>query len=373
MQLRSALVVGGGVAGMSAALMLHRGGTPVQIVDADPHWKMAGAGLTLTAPTLRAFQRLGILEAVKKLGHTHPGIRVHDVSGRLIQEVRSPALVDADVPGAGGILRPVLHSILSEAVRAAGIDVRLGRTVTQIEENADRMRVRLDDGTVEEHDLLVGADGLFSGTRALLFPEASGPAFTGQACWRLTIPRPSEIDRRHFFLGGPVKVGLTPVAADRMYLFLLEHVPDNPRRAPETQYAILARLLEGFGGVVASIRAALSPTADIVYRPLESHLLRRAWWTGRAILIGDAAHATTPQLASGAGMAAEDGIVLAEEIARADSLEAAFAGFMRRRFDRCRLVVENSLEIGRLEVMRAPATAQTAIVEASLRTLASPI
>jgi 2-polyprenyl-6-methoxyphenol hydroxylase-like FAD-dependent oxidoreductase len=370
---RSALVVGGGVAGMSAALMLARAGVAVRLIDIATEWKMVGAGLTISASTLRAMKMAGLLDDMRRLGHTHDGIRVCDVAGHPQRFVASPPLPDADVPGAGGILRPTLHGIMAAKLRESGVPVRLGVSVASFEEGADGVAATLSDGSIERADMVVGADGLFSGMRRLLFPDAPAPAFTGQACWRVVLPRPPAIDTRHFFLGGPVKVGLTPVSPEEMYLFLLEHVPDNPLRPEETQYRVLAQLLEGFGGILAEIRRDLNPASRIVYRPLESHMLRHDWWRGRVILIGDAAHATTPQLASGAGMALEDGIVLAQEVARAERLDEAFTGFMRRRFERCRLVVENSLEIGRLEVAKAPATEQTAVVERSLAALAAPI
>ncbi len=370
---RTALVVGGGVAGMSAAIMLRRAGIDVQLIDIAADWKMAGAGLTISASTLRAMRMAGVLDQVMAQGHTHAGIQVCDVQGSPLRVVQSPPLPDADVPGAGGILRPTLHGIMSTCLRELGVPVRLGLTATAIETTGKRTRVLLSDGSSETVDLLVCADGLFSGMRKLLFPEAAAPAFTGQACWRLVIPRPPQISMRHFFLGGPVKVGLTPVSQEEMYMFLLEHVPDNPWRPAEAQHEVLRDLLAGYGGILAEIRAGLNADSRIIYRPLESHMLRHDWWRGNAILIGDAAHATTPQLASGAGMALEDGIVLADEVARAASLPEAFANFMRRRFERCRMVVENSLEIGRLEVAGAPATEQTAVVERSLAALAAPI
>ena len=132
--------------------------------------------------------------------------------------------------------------------------------------------------------------------------------------------------------------------------------------------ALLRGLLAGFGGILATIREGLSEQSQFIYRPLEGYLLRHHWWAGNTILIGDAAHATTPQLASGAGMALEDGIVLAEEVSRAASLPEAFGDFMRRR-----MVVENSLEIGRLETAGAPAAEQAMVVERSLNLLAQPI
>ena len=371
--MRNAIVIGGGIAGMSAAIMLKRAGIEVNLIDLDPDWKMAGAGFTISAPTLRAFRQIGILDEVAARGHTHAGVRACDVAGRPLCELGSPAPAGEALPGAGGILRPVLHAILLARVRELGVPVRLGLSAASSAKAGARCAVQLSDGTAEEYDLVVGADGLLSGMRAQLFPEAVKPVFPGQACWRLLIPRPPQIDRRHFFLGGAVKVGLTPVSVQQMYMFLLEHVPGNPRRVPQTQHHVLRRLLAGFGGILANVREELCAVSQIVYRPLEPHLLRHDWWRANTILIGDAAHACTPQLASGAGMAAEDGIVLAEELQRGANLSEVFAGFMRRRFERCRLVVDNSLAIGRLEVAGASAAEQTAIVERSLRALAAPI
>jgi 2-polyprenyl-6-methoxyphenol hydroxylase-like FAD-dependent oxidoreductase len=370
---RSALVVGAGIAGMSAAIMLREAGLSVQLVDIATDWKMSGAGLTISASTLRALRMAGLLDQVMTRGHTHAGIRVCDVEGRPIRMVVSPPLPDAEVPGAGGILRATLHAVMAERLHALDIPVRLGLTPESILKRDRGCEVALSNGGVEHVDLVVGADGLSSGVRKLLFPMAPAPIFTGQACWRLVIPRPAAIDTRHFFLGGPVKVGLTPVSQDEMYLFLLEHVPANPWRPEATQHEVLGSLLAGFGGVLADIRAALNPDSKIVYRPLESHLLRHDWWRGNAILIGDAAHATTPQLASGAGMGLEDGIVLAQEVSRSTNLTEAFRRFMRRRFERCKMVVENSLEIGRLEMSGASPADQTAVVDRSLAALAQPI
>ena len=128
-----------------------------------------------------------------------------------------------------------------------------------------------------------------------------------------------------------------------------------------------------YGGPLRAIRESLGPQSRIVLRPLEGFLLPRPWHCGRTLLIGDAAHPTTPHLASGAGMAVEDALVLGDELAKSDTVAQAFDGFMARRYERCRLVVENSLEIGRREQRRAPIEEQTHLVEESLRVLAQPI
>jgi 2-polyprenyl-6-methoxyphenol hydroxylase-like FAD-dependent oxidoreductase len=121
------------------------------------------------------------------------------------------------------------------------------------------------------------------------------------------------------------------------------------------------------------VREGLNEKSQVNFRPLEGFILPEPWYRGRVLLIGDAAHPTTPQLASGAGMAIEDSIVLAEELARADSVAEAFAAFMARRIGRCRLVTTSSVEIGRLEQERAPVDQMTAVVRNALAKLAEPI
>ena len=160
------------------------------------------------------------------------------------------------------------------------------------------------------YDLIVGADGIHSRLRAMLFPDAPKPAFTGQGCWRAVVPRPADVDCAHVYVGGPVKAGITPVSRDEMYLFLLQHVPDNPRMPEERWPELLAGSCAASAVALGAIRDSLDASARINYRPLEKLLLPPPWHRGRAILIGDAAHATTPHLASGAGLAVEDALVL---------------------------------------------------------------
>ena len=369
----NALIVGGGLSGLSAALSLARHGVFVQVIDNARTWPATGAGLTLGAATMRAFQQLGVLEEVMRRGHTHEGIQVCDVMGHPLRFIASPPLIDAQVPGAGGILRSVLHDILIQQAGQKGIGLQLGLGVNHLEMMADTVQVHLSDGDVQHWDLVIAADGLSSHHRTKYFPDAQPARFTGQGCWRVVLPRPTAITNRHFFLGGRCKLGLTPVSQDQMYLFLLEHVPENPWRDPQTQHLILRDLLADYGGPLVQIRGDLGPESGIVYRPLKSHYLGQVWHSDRLILIGDAAHATTPQLAAGAGMGIEDGLVLGQELGRSQTLQQALQAFMRRRHERCSMVVNNSLRIGELEVEGASPEAQTALVNTSLGLLAEPI
>jgi 2-polyprenyl-6-methoxyphenol hydroxylase-like FAD-dependent oxidoreductase len=344
-----ALVVGGGVGGMSAALSLARRGIEVRLVEIDPHWRAYGAGISVTGLSLRAFDDLGILDEVRERGFVGSGFRMRSVDGSLISEVEPPPNPQP-IQSGGGIMRPVLHEILSRKVRESGVTVSLGVEPVQFADGPDATSVTFSDGQAGEFELVVAADGIYSKIRKTLFSDAPMPQFTGQGCWRIVADRPPEVDRTEMYVGGPVKLGLNAVSCDKLYAFILEHVPDNPRFAEGEMLARVAQLLEPFGGHIAKIRASLGPDSLVNYRPLEWMLLPRPWHRGRVVLIGDAAHATTPHMASGAGLAAEDGLVLGEEIARTDDVEQALDAFGERRFERARLVVENSVRVGEIEM-----------------------
>lgn len=345
----TALIIGGGVGGMSAALSLARREVRVRLIDRDPRWRAYGAGISLTGLSLRAFDDLGLLDEVRQRGHVYSGIKLRAPGGHTVFE--TPFQSDpAPIQSSGGIMRPALHEIMQRRVRAAGIETVLGVEVAGFEQDASGVDVTFSDGRLGRFDLMVAADGIFSQSRELLFPKAPKPRFTGQGCWRIVADRPPEVTNAEMFVGGPVKLGFNPVSDERMYAFILEHVPDNPRYAPDEELAHVAKLLEPFGGYVPAVRAGLGETSLVNYRPLEWVLLDGPWHKGRIVLIGDAVHATTPHMASGAGMAAEDGLVLAEELAANDEVEQALSSFTARRFERARLVVENSVKIGEIEM-----------------------
>lgn len=369
-----ALIVGAGTAGMSAAITLRRLGLDVDVIDINPQWGALGAGLTITGPTLRALYQLGVYPDMAEEAYVGEGIQVCDTQGQPLRLLATPMPADCPVQGSGGIMRPTLHGILARQVRAGGTDIRLGLTVEALQQDADGVDVTFSDGSQGRYDLVLGSDGVFSRIRALLFADAPRPEYTGQSCWRLFLERPASVERRTYFLGGPHKVGFTPVSATHMYMFLLERTP-QVFIEPQLFHGELARRLEGYGGILAQIRDSLGEKDNpaINFRPLEIFSLPAPWYQGRVLLIGDSAHPTTPQLASGAGMGIEDALVLAEELAGSHSIAETFERFMRRREARCRLVTDSSMELGRLEQARAPVEAQTAVVEHALRQLAEAI
>jgi 2-polyprenyl-6-methoxyphenol hydroxylase-like FAD-dependent oxidoreductase len=366
------LIVGGGIAGMSLAIRLGEGGLKADLIDADPEWRAVGTGISITGPTFRAFAALGVEAEVRASGSSNERVRIFQPPNHFVGEI-GPPLTSPPLPNNGGILRPVLHNILSARTRACGTQIRLGTTVTDLIEQDEQVQVTFGDGTRSTYDLVVGADGSFSDMRARIFPNAAEPEYTGQGCFRHQTVKPPEIDSMVMYVGGPVKTGVTPCGPDSMYLFCNVPLADNPRWDPSEDWIKLKHYLEGYGGIVATVRERLHAGSNIVYRPLESFLLPAPWYSGRVVLIGDAAHATTPHLAAGAMMAVEDALVLSELLVDEDNIAAALARFMQRRFERCRMVVENSAQLGQYEIEGVAIETHKRLQEDSWQAMAAPI
>ncbi|KPF58291.1 hypothetical protein D621_06845 [beta proteobacterium AAP51] len=367
------LVIGGGFSGMAAAIELRKLGAAVDLVEIDPGWRSYGAGISLGGATLRAMRTLGILEAFLREGNAADGVKICLPHGPQVAELPTPRLAGADVPGGGAILRPVLARILADATRAAGTHVMLGSTFTSITQDADGVDVSFTDGQRRRYSLVIGADGLYSKTREALFPGAPKPRYSGQACWRAVLPRPPEVSTATMWMGR-VKPGVNPVSKTHMYLFVTEHRPNNEHVDPARFPTLLRELLADFPApVVQQIRSQINEDSQIVFRPLEALLMPRPWSQGRVVLIGDTVHATTPHLASGACIGIEDAIVLAEEIARAGAAPDALQAFEARRWERCRMVVENSLRLGEIEIAGGDKDEHGRIMRESLMALAQPV
>ena len=368
----TALVVGGGIGGMAAAISLAERGVAVELIDLDPEWRVYGAGITITGPTLRAYRQLGLLDQIKTAGAITNHTSLFRYDGSLIAVLEEP-VIEEGLPATGGIMRPVLHRIMQTRVQELAIPVRLGTTVTALENNGSGVDVTFSDGSQGQYDLVVGADSVASGVRELAFPHMGPPAPTGQGCWRRSIRKPPGLDGGEFFLGHDNPCGITACGPDTVYMWML--TPHAQREAfmdDEQLFLTLRDLLKDFGGNAGWIRDTMSRGDWINYRPLVASLQPGPWFSGRIVLLGDAVHATTPHLASGAGMAVESGIVLAEELVRTATVEAGLLAYEERRSARCRDVIESSIAIGRLQLEHGDPAAHKALLEGALARLNLP-
>jgi 2-polyprenyl-6-methoxyphenol hydroxylase-like FAD-dependent oxidoreductase len=369
------LIIGGGFSGMAAAIQLRKQGAAVDLIEMDAGWRSYGAGISLGGATIRAFKTLGIAEEFVKHGSGTDGVSLCAPPGMQVALLPTPRLAGPDLPGGGAIMRPVLASIMANATRASGTQVRLGCTATSITQDGNGVDVGFSDGQQQRYDLVIGADGLYSSVREKVFAGAPRPKYTGQCVWRMVLPRPADIQRPTMWMGMPkIKVGVNPVSDTEMYMFVTEDRPNNDKLDPATFPALLSALLAPFPApAVQAIRSQINAQSNIVYRPLEGLLMPRPWYQGRVVLVGDAVHATTPHLASGACIGIEDAIVLADELGKSTDMGAALEAFQNRRWERCRMVVENSLRLGELEVSGGDKEEQARIMQTSLMALGAPI
>lgn len=367
------LVVGGGPAGMACALGFRRRGLDVDLVELTPDWAARGLGLTLLGPTLRALDALDVADDCVAAGFAQDHADFYDATGALTSIVPFPRIADERLPAAVCITRPAFHEVLSRATTASGANVRLGVGVTALHSNDDVVEVELSDGSRAEWDLVIGADGLHSATRPLAFDALPPPRFTGQAVWRTLMPRPAELDVYHMFYGRKAKVGLVPVSPDSLYLFAVQNVPDASRPAFEERPELLCSILDADSEWIEYARSQITDAEAVDYRPTEAMLVPRPWHRGRVVLVGDAAHTTTPHLAFGAGIAIEDAIVLCELVVSAAPVAEALDRYGQRRYERCRLVVENSVQLGAWEQQPTPDADPVRLTRESWATLAQAV
>jgi 2-polyprenyl-6-methoxyphenol hydroxylase-like FAD-dependent oxidoreductase len=366
------LVIGGGIGGLTAAIALRRKGFDVDVIERDPTWSVYGVGIIQQGNVIRAMTELGLIDDYIDAGFGFDFVNVHIPTGQSVARIPTPRLVDG-YPANVGIGRRALHKVLGDRVIGAGANVRLGITATDLVDDGAGVSVTFSDDSTGRYDIVIGADGLYSETRKHLFPDAPVPAFAGQSVWRYNLARTPDVDCL-FAFEGPTGVGLVPLSDSLMYMYVTTPEPGNPWYPRE---GMATAMRDKLGGVPApAIRALAEQIAEddeVVYKPLEWIFLEGDWHKGRIVLLGDAVHATTPHLGQGAGMAIEDAIVLADELARADTLDAAFTAYQARRTERCRYIVDASLAICRGQIGEGPLIENAQATRAMFIKVAEPI
>lgn len=348
--IRNVLVVGGGIAGLTAAVALRRQGVAVDLVELNAQWRVEGFGLSQPNNALRALDRVGLAESCVKHGMAFPGWRIRDRDGRHLMDAPSTTAAAPNYPPNNGIGRRKLHEILLEAASGAGADIRLGMTVEALENSGDKVDVLFGNGDRRSYDFIIGADGIYSSVRRLLYGNDYPVQFTGQAVGRYILPRPESVTWGELYFGADSKVGLLPTSATIMHIFVLSYESRDLPTASERALGLMHLRLSSYTGLVAQLRELITDPQGVVYKPIEQVLLPEPWGKGRIMLIGDAAHASAPHLAQGATMAIEDAVLLGELLGRDAPLDALTAEFMARRFNRAKYIFEVSAQIGGWEV-----------------------
>lgn len=374
MSLRSALVIGGGISGLTAGAALARRGVDVDLIEIKKELgDRGGIGLSIMGNATRALATIGAAEACVRAGMPADTFTVRTPTGEVVATPPWPPLGKPEWPAQIGISRADFHRILTNSAVAAGVKIRCGVSARTIEQDGQRVRVGFSDERAGDYELVVAANGIYSGMRARLFPEAPGPQPTGESVWRALLPRPRAITTTQLHFGGPHGVvGICPISEEHCYVYCVHATGTGESRDPATLHEQLRERLAAYGGPVADLAAQLHDPDLVNYRPLEWLLVPAPWYRGRVVLIGDAAHANPPNIAQGAAMGIEDAVVLAEESSAPGTIEDALDRFSKRRWNRARLVVEASCRVAKSQVEHTPGFDASAEIRRVSAVLAEP-
>jgi 2-polyprenyl-6-methoxyphenol hydroxylase-like FAD-dependent oxidoreductase len=353
MRSRRIVIVGGGITGLTLARALVLDGHGVTVLEQAAEWAPLGAGITLAGNAMAVLDGLGTGPAVRAAGRRITVGDVTDAAGRPLVEARladaqpAPALADF-----WALHRADLHRVLLEG--AGGAELVTGATLNGLHEEGDAVHVQRSDGTRQDVDLVVGADGIHSAVRATVLVDAAAVRYAGYTCWRLVVPDRIGLAQSFEMWGRGVRMGLVPLAGERIYAFLVANAPAGGVDPPDGGLlATLRARFAGFGGKGGELLAALTPD-DVIMRHDICELSRPVWRRGRVAFAGDAAHAMTPNLGQGAAQGIEDALALRLALQRHDDDHAALAAYEALRAARARAVWARSRAIGRVAQWSGP-------------------
>ena len=331
------LLVGGGIAGLTLAIALHRQGFRAELVERSPEWHATGAGILLHANGVRVLRALGVGEAVEQAGAVVRRWGFFDQQCEVLCDTDLEEMW-GEVGPCIGIERPRLQQVLVAA--AAAVPCRLGIAVSAVTQDEHCVSVGFSDGSSGDYDLVVGADGIYSTVRKLTISSVP-PDYTGLTVFRSLAPtRPPGVKNFMLLLGDGCFFGQVPMGDGHTYGFSGVGGPrfDDPLQG---RLERVRQRFAGFGGPVPQYLASLSCDEQLHCGPVELVKLDR-WHSGRVVLIGDAAHAGPPTMAEGGCMAMEDASVLAEVLRCADTVESALDSYETRRRPRAIWVQQQS-------------------------------
>jgi 2-polyprenyl-6-methoxyphenol hydroxylase-like FAD-dependent oxidoreductase len=342
------LIVGGGIAGLGLGRALRQQGVVPDIIERVASWPSAGTGLYIPGNGVRALEALGLADQVLARAVRMSHQRLLDHTGRPLAEIEL-ARVWGGVGPCVGIARSELHRVLLESI--AGVRVRLGTSLTALSQHDDMVHVVFTDGSTGTYDLVVGADGIHSWVRRLVIGHIP-PRHLGQVSWRFLVEFSGAVDTWTAMLGPRLAFLAMPIGPNRLYCYadLATFATEDPT---EGDLARLRALFADFAKPVPGILGELGGFDAIHFAPIEEIALDSSG-RGRVLLIGDAAHATSPNMAEGASMALEDALVLARMLRTHGSPEASVSAFSERRRARIRWVQQRTHRRDRVRTLPAP-------------------
>jgi 2-polyprenyl-6-methoxyphenol hydroxylase-like FAD-dependent oxidoreductase len=355
---RSAVVVGGGIGGLTAAVALRRVGWRVTVLERAPRFGEIGAGITLLSNGLRCLDAIGLGAAIRGSGQAVLALGMRTATGRWLSRIDvDRAGLEARIGTTALVIhRAELHAILRDALPAEALVADVATTAIRGGADGGPAQVHFrhqDQDALLEADLVVGADGVHSWVRAQRWPDAPAPVYSGSTTWRaVTPPSSAPVTEMSLSWGQGTEFGVMPMIDGRTYWYAAANADEGQRNPDE-----LEALRGGFGTWHEPIPAVLAHTpAQAVLRHDIYRLPRLdSYYRGSVVLLGDAAHAMTPNLGQGGGQALEDAIVLAAAVSRARDVATALARYDHQRRPRTQAMSESATRQLRFgQQLRAP-------------------
>lgn len=334
-----AIIVGGGIGGLAAGVALGRAGWDVSVLEQSAGPTEIGAGISLWSNALAALDRLGVWPEIRSAASMQLG-------GARRPDGRWLSRMDPEHPLFEILLvhRARLHEELRQALRPGALVP--AATVREVDADGTVRYEHEGDPVTARADLVVAADGLRSPTRARLWPGHPGARYAGFTAWRGVTAEPFALDAASETWGKGAEFGATLLVDGRVYWFATANRPEGERQGDER-----AEVVRRFGDWHEPITALVDATpAEAVLRHDIYSLVTPlpGFARGRVALLGDAAHAMTPNLGQGACQALEDAVILAHAVGAGADLPAALAAYDARRRPRAETFVRASLRAARM-------------------------
>jgi 2-polyprenyl-6-methoxyphenol hydroxylase-like FAD-dependent oxidoreductase len=330
------LIVGGGIAGLSAAIALQGDGHDITIAETLDGWKPAGAGLHLPGNAVTALRDLGIDQDVADKSCAFPRLDYFDHRDRKLFALETKQL---GWPTFQALTRSDFHEIL--CARLTTPTIRFGLSVSNISNAPDQAQVRFTDGTTGSFDLAIGADGINSAVRRLVFGPEHVPQPTGYICWRWITDYPFGLTAPKFIIGHGQVILVMPVGDSRFYIYASTYDPGE--RIHDLPTSELAAHFARFDGSVRDMLGTIG-TDTVIHEGRLQQMVMPEWVAGRVALIGDAAHGTLPTMAQGATQSIKDSLALANAFRAQSDITTALADWQAARLPEAHWVQQQSLQ-----------------------------
>lgn len=341
MEARKAIIIGGGIGGLATAIALHRAGWHVKVLEQAPKFGEVGAGISLWPNSLRALDMLGVGDNVREIGGVESTAGFRHKNGAWLFRSNIEAIEKAY----GQTILIHRADLIDILVSALPKDVlTLGAKVTDINTDGATVTVKYGNRT-DTADLLVAADGIHSITRTKFWPEAKPPQYAGYTTWRFIAPKLDIEPETSESWGNGERVGIFPFSNGQIYSYLGASVP--PGQHNKNELDGLKQRFSSWHEPIPTLLNSVKP--DVVLRnDIYTIPSLKTYVKANVVLVGDAAHAMTPDFGEGGGTALEDAVELARILANASDLSAGLQEYDAIRRPRTQTIAKQSAMFGKI-------------------------